>query len=1420
MCDYNVAIPVKLDAFVLNKDSGDGKLTGEDGKTHELAKIAPITQPNYTFLRIQDFVLQNDVLDHVDIHNASPRELNSRLTDLGTGELRENRMGVYLHWMVPRPYRSGAKAPKRASATGSKSQDHEEVAPVFRNPPTRWVVIRKIDPKAETTKPANTTIPEVEAWVVESDYRWTIDDEKLDEKYDLQVDVSPYIDATKKAPKKPEDIDPATQAEVFIGKKSPVKGWKETGEGDEMESRRVDLNLLNSSNQLFPDYQPHNGNVFSILDRFEYRDSMGNSKCLTDAVAHYYLLGWHWDEGEDPFHDDNKNREEVVSDLYLKLQNVDSFKDWLTAPAKSGAICHGAMYDVEWHDSYKDESPQRLENGNRPKNRPGDKFADDLMTKMPVSVGTTPIDALLAWVDTHHEGLADDLYSIRQLLRAQIDSVAGLQAASDELQTYNFSRLGGGLQYVLPTDSKQKMKTPDEDAQKDLRGLNHAQAYLDAVERSYQQKQWDTFSLWWKYVTDIDNQTKLSQGLGDIQAGSKFDYQKELDILRPIRELLKKLKESEPKDGVPELVADSKTRLAQRNLEPKSAVLPEFFQERDPSLFIAGAQSGWPVDYLKPLIVRLDPQIYGKDGSEVSNEVDDATYGILCLPDNLRDTARALINEFLINVPDVTAMSEKNIASTEKVPPLYHDQGDPEVKNPPESPWRDRWESTQPWFPLFLEWEAEYFHIEEDFWSFGKSVNRHNRAQRYMYNIPTEEPLWTKKDANKWERRTVSGRILILPQATFSLQAEIEQLFSSTPETVLDPILSKEKRDNLIAGIPAFPFLSASMDGFVNHLLTLCQGAHLKPNVRVSKPEGGSKIVPLVQAYELKNRTGTSMWKKDDIEAIGIESDLTPYGTLVQLPPRKEDEKLAFKPAARGQFRFTKINIIDKFGQCASAIDQTPRVEGPPAVYPCISDYYQPQAIRGMSIPELEDNNVYLPNVVWEPKDSSCQFMQMRPRINQPARINFSFVKRDEVQDTKSYWRPISEWENPIWGWLVINYVENGVQFFLPSGKFYREVRVAAPTAKPHGDKKPSWLPYERKKDLVGEDTRQLDALLRQFMDANHGNDYLRAFIQMVTNATSTTDIAPSAYGQFTNALVGKPLALANVGASLELASPPRINQSTIQLEKSGDKHETVLDETFAFKLGDMDRLHDGLVGYFRAMTNSTDLKKNTGEELLLDKVYTDHIKRPDPKKKEMEEDSSFFPLFPTDDDKKQLTPFFAEPEISRKSAPNSIADSVAAYAQERQEKLNANLFGVILDPFTPLHIFSGLLPVAALQLSSWTWEDALKKMTAFFHVGPLIMTNDVPKFVGKVLNDESDLKDDSTFAALGAVALPGLKAQDWAWLQPYVDEDGKADQFVALGIKNEDSGPQFERGPYTAIEGFLQMRAPIQQLPDDKNNE
>lgn len=98
-----VLVPMKLDAFVLNE------AICSRGK----AFIAPLSQPDYRGLEPGPR-LKHDVVPHLDLHAAIPVSTNTRLVDLDTGKARMDRLGVYLHWTLPKPFRAGITATEQS----------------------------------------------------------------------------------------------------------------------------------------------------------------------------------------------------------------------------------------------------------------------------------------------------------------------------------------------------------------------------------------------------------------------------------------------------------------------------------------------------------------------------------------------------------------------------------------------------------------------------------------------------------------------------------------------------------------------------------------------------------------------------------------------------------------------------------------------------------------------------------------------------------------------------------------------------------------------------------------------------------------------------------------------------------------------------------------------------------------------------------------------------------------------------------------------------------------------------------------------------------------------------------------------------------------------------------------------------------
>lgn len=493
--------------------------------------------------------------------------------------------------------------------------------------------------------------------------------------------------------------------------------------------------------------------------------------------------------------------------------------------------------------------------------------------------------------------------------------------------------------------------------------------------------------------------------------------------------------------------------------------------------------------------------------------------------------------------------------------------------------------------------------------------------------------------------------------------------------------------------------------------------------------------------------------------------------------------------------RFRKINIIDTFGQTLVAIDPQPRVSSPPPLYPCISDFFEPQMVDATNADTVIKGN-----------EAHCEFIQLPPQINQNSRLNAHFVKR--TADDPDYpagphssrWQPASEWDNPIWGWVVTNYADYGIQFFLPDGTFYREVRFGGPQGT---FEEPKWVPFLP--DISSTQTsnepnrKQFDALINRLLDSV----YLRRFCLMIAHSLDSLPPTPSSYAQYLTAIAGKPLALVNMGWSLELDQPPLQNESTNSkvpepprsLLKPDQERSQAEFYSLQVKFGDKDRGYDGLVGYYDMADNEHSTEGHEGTELNLDTIHTYFapVEGAEPLK----------PI--TSDDHPKFTPFWAPPFDENDNPDPVVHDDL------RNRKLQ--VYGAIMDPFSAIHAYSSFLPVRSLQLAPWTWQEAMDNMTAFFRAGPFTLTEDVGDYCIEHPLTTKTMKD----VPPNNVILPALGGGEWNWLQPYVDPEAgddltKPPVFNSYGIDNKINleKPGFQNGPYNAIEGFLQLRRPI----------
>lgn len=257
---------------------------------------------------------------------------------------------------------------------------------------------------------------------------------------------------------------------------------------------------------------------------------------------------------------------------------------------------------------------------------------------------------------------------------------------------------------------------------------------------------------------------------------------------------------------------------------------------------------------------------------------------------------------------------------------------------------------------------------------------------------------------------------MILPQPVFSLESLINSVIDAAGVSPLSKDESKFLQDH----VSAMKFISAPLQGLTNHLLTRIDGSHVTPTVRA---QGQTPVVleAAIKAGRGTNpATGQDVMSRDDVfnnlKLLDNLSGLTPYGNLMSFGA--DYPGVPFKGVTSGQIAFTKLNVVDKFGQAICLIDPLPRpnprlggsssqITPPPAIYPCISDYLCPDILD-----DGTPNTVFREATVQKGGWPLCRFMQLTPSINQPARINAKFVlPPDGVNFTT--WHQATDFEQP-----------------------------------------------------------------------------------------------------------------------------------------------------------------------------------------------------------------------------------------------------------------------------------------------------------------------------------------------------------------------------------------------------------------------
>lgn len=1186
-----------------------------------------------------------------------------------------------------------------------------------------------------------------EKWfMVESNCLRAIDDDEL-----LDPNA-PDIEITTSAGIDPDDLQPAILEEkeppkpIRMGRQVELNYKSLIAKND--RKHRVPFNAFEMGHEFFVDYQPHNMGVFSLFDDLKDWVNDGGS-----ATFDYAIVGYHEDSRDDPLMLDHplpagkpplKNRD-IMDALELVL---DGRKD--DDPGKDGALqflnaeankdgrtfTYGVLRNVRFD-----------RNSVRHLDAPSIKLQEDIYSHQPIAVGLDTLDALGAYLHVALNGStsrqAQNLLSQLVMLVAREDDVDTQRKAADQVANHSWIAHKEGTLWHFPDKDQWDQKTPavTDEHRIALSKLNNVQAQLDACIREEEQLLEKLYSCWWNAMGMRNLPTNVLTLRRERIRNEATAISSRLLILSDTKKALQVDIERK------RLALESMFGGGSKRTKLITIPTPGFGRHQDPVALLAGAKSGWPADFSKPLPVRLASEI------AVGQPPCDWQEWIEKFMANVGEPLKAILREF--SEPDDTKRREGNWRKSPYV-------GIEDMKN------------TQGWFPLFIEWEIEYYHIPFSNWEF---VASDDDSGRWRWIIPEEKRLALDPGAAK-DRRRIRGRTAFLPQAALMLRARLEQLFAQTTDK---EVLAR--KDEVLNKLSSLEYFSAPLAGLADHLLTLRHGANHRPSAASCSNDD-----------VIKNILGLNTDVLTRIE--GLAPEVAPYGasaTAVSPPEYWLNNSTAFKPVMHGQARFTRLVVVDKFGQIVSGLRPTvygDNGEGESsALYPCLS----PSLTCGGY--QLEDGpkGHYWPNTVIKADNDPnvCQFFQLPPRINESARLNVRYM-----MPGGAIRRSATEWDNPIWAWLVTNFQSHSIQVYDGEGHFMQEVVIV--DNEDAAKRRVVFSMGPRSGGHAPTATGRLAELLESLKDY----EFAYSVFDMIGGAADGNWRSSSAnLDGMLPASFGRPFCIADVGISIELAAPALSDASLLSKPSTSGEPASVLDYEFPIAMGNHTAAFDGLVGTFPSNGPITTSNLSTAYSRWASQLANS------PKETYTSTETRPRPLW--------VKPYFVAGDMGG-------VDGVD-FAKAHNEQLSQHCVSAIIDAKLPIHLYSGsLFPMVELSLPRWPVDQAMGNMQAFFAVGPTL----VPEKPVMEYRIAAAPGGDVTIPKELSIQMPAAGDADnsWRWMQPRLDgfdpdanDDDEDEGYPPIGstewdpalIKPLDKTLKVEDAAFSEIvEGYIMVKS------------
>ncbi|MBH1937713.1 hypothetical protein I5Q34_26155 [Streptomyces sp. AV19] len=447
-----------------------------------------------------------------------------------------------------------------------------------------------------------------------------------------------------------------------------------------------------------------------------------------------------------------------------------------------------------------------------------------------------------------------------------------------------------------------------------------------------------------------------------------------------------------------------------------------------------------------------------------------------------------------------------------------------------------------------------------------------------------------------------------------------------------------------------------------------------------------------------------------------------------------------FTQIRAGQFALSALSVVDEFGQTLDVL-----LEGD----------------AGFLMPKLGDS--LRPNGRYAATDLPERFVQLPPRLLQPARLRFDFVHEsapDELVD-------LHAGTTPVCAWIIPNYVDRSLLCYAPTGAPLGELRLALREDEATGTLSTvvAWGPLPDSQvhtiDQLSADRPQLHAFVKEL--AAKGPDAFADLMATVDRCLAGIDPGNPYGDEVLGALLGRPLALVRARLGFELDGPPVSDpgwQHALDWRTPAewDAGKPVPEEMeyltyrWPVRLGNAGQQGDGLVGYF------------------------------------------------SEDD---YTTFYAVAEPGTEHPTGYVApisgDNWPALKADSHDRTHLTL---LLDPQAAVHATTDVLPVTDLRLPSRFTRTAMAAMKVALRLSPVLTTaRKVP------VKDEQGT---TTFVNSLALPHPTSPQGTWDWSELVVPDApegaASAPQWNHQAVVQIDQTARLDEDGPVVRTGFLRL--------------